>query len=1125
MRLRLSGLWMAFVAFWPFWVEADEHCASPVAQIVSLQGRVEVTPMGERRWRPVGLREKFCAGDKVRIEAYSRALVQLQDNTLLHLDGGTLVTFSGIEPNKPSWFELLKGAIHLISRFPHRLEVKTPFVNAAVEGTEFAVRVEPEQALLWVFEGRVLFHNPAGRLTITSGEAAVAEAGQAPRRRLVVQPREAVQWALYYPPLIDLRSSVYPTDPAAREIHAALHDYRAGDLPAALARLEQVPIEVREASYFTLQAALLLVVGRVDEARSKIQHALQLDPDQGTAYALQAIIALVQNQKEKALSLAQQAAKLDPRSPIPQIALSYVYQGMFNIERALAHAQQAIELFPGAPLAWARVAELQLSLGNSEKAAKAAQQAVALDPDLARTQTVQGFADLTAIDIEEAKGAFKRAIELDPADPLSRLGLGLAKIRQGDLKAGTQEIEIAASLDPNNSLIRSYLGKAYYDQKRGGAAATELAMAKKLDPNDPTPWFYDAIRKQTTNRPVEALHDMQKAIALNDNRAVYRSRLLMDQDLAARSASLGRIYHDLGFQQRGLLEGWKSVNTDPGNYSAHRLLADNYAALPRHETARVSELLRSQLLQPLNMTPVQPQLAEGQLLLLPGSGPAASAFNEFNPLFTRNRFALQTSAVVGSNSTFGDEVTQAGIWNQFSYSLGQFHFGSDGFRKNNDLEHNIYNAFAQVALGVKTSAQIELRRQEIDSGDLRSRFDLDPEEFKDDRRRTRRNSARLGFRHNVNSEHNLLGSFIYWDGDSRFEDVGPQTELVSTIDTQHYSGELQYLFHGDNASLTGGFGYFTQDSTSTTTLQFNSPFFPPGDTTTIAHPDSNYANAYAYANIALTPTLRAILGLSFDHYQEQDPLLEHNRLNPKFGLLWNLSPATTLRTAVFRTVKRPFAASPSIEPTQVAGFNQFFDDLNGAKTLRYGVGLDHAFSSQLSAGVEISWRQVEESKINTDKNKVRSREGEAWDEQFHRAYLYWTPTDQLAFSAEYFLEYINRKNQNLSSGEFKVLTTHRMPLRLNYYHPKGLIARVGGSYVYQDADFPDTKNSGIEDFWVMDASLGYRLPKRWGIVSIEAFNLLNNSFRFQDLNFQSGEPTVPLFRAERLIFARFTLAF
>ena len=76
---------------------------------------------------------------------------------------------------------------------------------------------------------------------------------------------------------------------------------------------------------------------------------------------------------------------------------------------------------------------------------------------------------------------------------------------------------------------------------------------------------------------------MEQAIELNNNRLVYRSRLLLDSDLAARSAALGQIYNDLGFQQLGLVEGWKSVNTDPTNFSAHRLLADTYcySAAPR----------------------------------------------------------------------------------------------------------------------------------------------------------------------------------------------------------------------------------------------------------------------------------------------------------------------------------------------------------------------------------------------------------------------------------------------------------------------------------------------------------------------------------------------------------------
>ena len=161
--------------------------------------------------------------------------------------------------------------------------------------------------------------------------------------------------------------------------------------------------------------------------------------------------------------------------------------------------------------------------------------------------------------------------------------------------------------------MRSYVGKAYYEENTGARerlAGTQLEMAKQLDPNDPTPWRDHAVRKQTENRPVEALKDVQQSIELNDERAVYRSRLLLDEDLAARSTSLARIYSDLSFKQLAQVQGWRSLQADPTNFSAHRFLSDSYLTQPRHEIGRLSELLQSQLWQPLNLTPLQPQIGE-----------------------------------------------------------------------------------------------------------------------------------------------------------------------------------------------------------------------------------------------------------------------------------------------------------------------------------------------------------------------------------------------------------------------------------------------------------------------------------------------------------------------------------
>ncbi|MBW1790458.1 MAG: FecR domain-containing protein [Deltaproteobacteria bacterium] len=564
--------------------------------------------MGETQWQPVKLNDTYCSGDVIRVNDRSRADISLVNQPLLRLDQNTTITLGGLKEERISLVSLLEGAAHFFSRTPRSLEVHTAFVNAGVEGTEFFIKVEEDQTFLTVFEGKVLAKNEAGTLGITGGQSAVAEKGKAPVLRVVARPRDAVHWALYYPPVI----YVPPEGAGVKE-------------------------DTGDPRFLAHRASMLLSVGRVDEASADIERAIGLDPNYSNAFALQSIIAVVQNEKEKALDLAKKAVETGPKSATAQIAFSYAQQASFDLEGARASVEEAVKLDPDNALAWARLAELWSSFGNLDKSLEAAQKAVNLNQDMERIQMVLGFAYLMQVMIADSKVAFEKAIELDQAAPLPRLGLGLAKIREGDLEAGGREIEIAASLDPNNSLIRSYLGKVYYEEKRGKIDGEEYAIAKELDPKDPTPWFYDAIAKQTTNRPVEALRDFEKAKELNDNRAVYRSKLLLDSDLAARSAATARIYNDLGFNQRGLLEGYNAVNADPTNYSAHRFLADTYATLPRHEIARVSELLQSQLLQPINITPIQPGLAESNLFLISAQGAAQASFNEFNPLFDVGR--------------------------------------------------------------------------------------------------------------------------------------------------------------------------------------------------------------------------------------------------------------------------------------------------------------------------------------------------------------------------------------------------------------------------------------------------------------------------------------------------------
>ena len=382
--------------------------------------------------------------------------------------------------------------------------------------------------------------NEAGSLTLTSGQSAVAEAGKAPVLRMVARPRDAVNGPCTTRPVLYVRPDEFPAGPdwqgMVRQSHRVLP---AGGSPEGLRQYCERAGEYPRPALFAYRASLLLAVGRVDEAEADIERPCVCTRTTAMPWRCKRSSPWCRTTKTEHSQVAQQAVGTAPDSATAQIALSHAQQARFDLEGARASLEKAVTLEPQNALAWARLAELQSSFGDLKKALKAAQKAVALEPNLARTQTVLGFAYLTQVKTKQAKDTFEKAIALDQADPLPRLGLGLAKIREGHLDEGGRDLEIAASLDPNNSLIRSYLGKAYYEEKRTELDEREYAVAKELDPQGSHPWFYDAIAKQTTNRPVEALHNLQKAIELNDNRAVYRSRLLLDADLAARSASLG----------------------------------------------------------------------------------------------------------------------------------------------------------------------------------------------------------------------------------------------------------------------------------------------------------------------------------------------------------------------------------------------------------------------------------------------------------------------------------------------------------------------------------------------------------------------------------------------------------
>ena len=107
----------------------------------------------------------------------------------------------------------------------------------------------------------------------------------------------------------------------------------------------------------------------------------------------------------------------------------------------------------------------------------------------------------------------------------------------------------------------------------------------------------------------------------------------------------------------------------------------------------------------------------------------------------------------------------------------------------------------------------------------------------------------------------------------------------------------------------------------------------------------------------------------------------------------------------------------------------------------------------------------------------------------------------------------------------KTVKTLSVPLVARYFHPNGFFAGIGVTHVDQEVVRTDTAkeesgfSDGNDEFFVVDASIGWRFPKRLGIATLTVNNLLNEKFRFQGDSFRefrdepSTDPYIPALQA------------
>ena len=237
--------------------------------------------------------------------------------------------------------------------------------------------------------------------------------------------------------------------------------------------------------------------------------------------------------------------------------------------------------------------------------------------------------------------------------------------------------------------------------------------------------------------------------------------------------------------------------------------------------------------------------------------------------------------------------------------------------------------------------------------------------------------------------------------------------------------------------------------------------------------------------------------------------------------MWHLTPDTLLRLSAFRVIKRALVTDQTIEPTHVAGFNQFFDDADATESRRYGVALDYRFSPAWHAGLEFSKRDL---KVPAEGDGVTVIQDE--QEDLYKAYLNWTIGEDYAVNMAYEYEDFD---SDAFLGPNPDTRTHRVPIQASYFHPSGFFSRLGLTYVNQGVK--RSRSGEIEEvdeeFTLIDLGLGYRLPQRFGALKFGVQNLFDKEFAFQGIRFRTpiAQEENPMFVPERTVFGQIILSF
>ncbi|HSY17583.1 MAG TPA: TonB-dependent receptor [Candidatus Acidoferrales bacterium] len=1140
--------------------------ATAESVLLTTEGKVEISRAGNTAWAAAQTNSVLSPGDRIRTGLRSRAVVRLANLSTLRVNElTTFVVQPPSAPGKTGRIDVQSGSTYFFSRErPADVEFSTPLSSGAIRGTEFNLAVADNgRSVVTLIDGALSLTNSYGSLDLASGEEATVEPGQAPKKTAVINAINVIQWCLYYPGVLDA-DELGLTATEQQDLADSLAAYRSGDLLAALADYPagRSPSSDADKIYF---AQLLLAAGQVEQAETQLNAVGSSAPLAG---ALREVIAAVKNRTWVRPAPSALAGEW--------LADSYYLQSRGKLDEALAAARKAVAKSPNFGFGWERVAELEFSFGRVSAATVALDMALTRSLRNAEAVSLKGFLLAARNQNAAARKQFDRAIALDGALGNAWLGRGLMRIHAGDATGGRQDLQVAATVEPQRAVLRSYLGKAFANANDSRHAEKEFALAQKLDPNDPTVWLYAALLNEQENRVNDAVGDLEKSQDLNNNRSVYRSQLLLDQDRAVRGANLANIYSDEGMSDVSTREAVRAVNADYANYSSHLFLANSYFDLLdpnrvnlRYETAYDDEFLIANLLAPAGASSLSQQVSQ----------------QEYSRLFEHDGVGAVSDTRYQSNGDWVQALTEYGHYGNSAFAFEQDYSLLHGISPNSEQDRTFDFRFKQQ-LTPKDSLFLDVELAYAAGGKLAPVYDpttinLDPSHAND--RQEPLITAGLHHEWSPGVDTLLTASWLN-DANSAQDPISPS--YIISRDTAGgtlegvipYNANLAYRSILEIYSLEGQQIWQTHKFTTIVGARYQTGTFHAENLQTnfdtgfvdlfpsqvIANQnvaaDFERESVYGYEQWRPVDSLEFIGGVSYDRLRIPEDFrfapvsansVTRYHLLPKGGIIWTPLRNTVVRAGFSQSVGGASLDQDfQIEPTQVAGFNQMFRSLipeavananAGAKFNVAGISLEQKLPTRTYLAVEGDLlssrvnRQDGVFEIDFDTFGAQpslSTLGERLD--FTEATL--TASAHQLLGRDWALGAVYRFSRASLNDSFPEVTPdvasgsgftssyylrgviQSLDLDAVYQNPCGFFARVDALWTQQQNQGYTPAEPG-DNFWQGNVQAGWRFFQRRAELSAGVLNVAGRNYHLNPLNVYQALPR------DRVFFTQFKIQF